>query len=74
MALPGFVAVTEVMSQEGEREWGALIQWSLAAEKQFKRRMLMGSFLLQTYFFQAMHSYQTRNTVESMFDLFALRF
>lgn len=51
VALPGFVAVTEVMSQEGERKWGALIQWSSAAKKQFKLRMLMGSFLLQTYSF-----------------------
>lgn len=72
VALPGFVAVTEVMSQEWEQEWGALIQWSLAAEQQFKLRMLTGSFLLQTYSFQAMHSYQKKNTMENMFDLFAL--
>lgn len=72
VALPGFMAVTEVMSQEGEREWGALIQWGLAAEEQFKLRMLMGSFLLQTYSFQARHLYQKKNTAESMFDLCAV--
>lgn len=72
VALPGFVTVTEVMSQEGEQEWGAVIQRRLAAKKQFKLSMLMGSFLLQTYSFQAMRSYQKENTRESMFDLFAL--
>jgi len=72
VALPDFAAVIEVMSQEGEQEWGALIQRSLAAEKQFKLRMLMGSFLLQTSSFEAMHLYQKKNTTESMFDLFAL--
>lgn len=35
--------------------------------------MLVGSFVLQTYSFQAMHSYyKKKNTVESMFDIFAL--
>lgn len=33
VALPGFVAVIEVMSQEGEQELGVLIQWSSAAER-----------------------------------------
>lgn len=65
VALPGCSIVTETMSQEREQEHSL-------AKKQFKLRILMGSFLLQVFCFQGMCSYRKKNTAKSKIDLFAL--
>lgn len=69
LCLASWLSLRLWVKKEGRS--GALIQWS-PAKKQFKLRILMGSFLLQTFSFQGMHSYQKKNTAKSKFDLFAL--
>lgn len=44
VALPGFVAVIEVMSQEGEQEFGSSDSVELSSREKFKLRMLMVTF------------------------------
>lgn len=65
VALPGCFFVTETMSQDREQEQSL-------EKKQFKLRVLMGSFLLQVFSFQGMCSHRKKNTAKSKFDLFAL--
>lgn len=65
MALPGCFFVTETMSQDREQEQSL-------EKKQFKLRILMGSFLLRVFSFQGMCSQRKKNTAKSKFDLFAL--
>lgn len=70
VSLPSFVAITEVMSQEGE--WERELWFSRAQQQKLKLRMLVGSYYFKSTLFQDMCLNQKKNTVESVLGLFAL--